>query len=49
MSIRTFLRIENDWLLADQADRLKTAAMLLFLGGTTMVGLVLLVIGLLDR
>lgn len=46
MSIRSLIRTQNEWLLTDQLDRLKTAALLLFLGGTTVAGLALLLVGL---
>lgn len=46
MSIRTFIREQNAWLVADQIDRLKYALFLLFMGGTTLFGVILLAIGL---
>jgi len=46
MSIRTLIKHQNAWILADQIDRLKYALFLMFMGGTAACGVVLLFIGL---
>ena len=46
MSIRTLLKEQNDWVLADHIERLKSAGFILFMGGTALLGVALLIVGL---